>query len=112
MFLKFSREALRHPEVLSRFNCPAGDVSAAKGRGQKQLGQWQPSATTPLRHHTDAARDDGHGKAAPYTHRSPCDRVPAAGQTANDAGPRDYGRKLDKAAWRRTLHAHDREVGA
>ena len=55
--------------VLWSPNWPAAGVSAATGRGQKQLGQWQPFATKRLRHHSDAARDDGRGKAGPYIHR-------------------------------------------
>jgi hypothetical protein len=50
-------------------NWPAADVSAATGRGQKRLGQCQPSATMPFHPHDDAARDDGRDKAALCTHR-------------------------------------------
>jgi hypothetical protein len=50
-------------------NWPAAGVSAATGRGQKRLGQCQPSATMPFHPHDDAARDDGRDKAALCTHR-------------------------------------------
>ena len=55
--------------VLWSPNWPAAGVSEATGRGQKRLGQCQPSATMPFHPHDDAARDDGRDKAALCTHR-------------------------------------------